>query len=453
MTHANGFAADRARFTLPLAERRGLLANGTISAAAFRRQLVGYVREVDPDIRAFADWRPADLAHSPVPWVPSVTYKDTIDVAGYPTRLGISAGYRRYPARSAEIARRLSGRGLVCVGKAATTECSLGSVKPSRNPLFPHVSAAGSSTGSAAAVAAGFCDISVGTDSGGSLRWPAVYCGTVALRLTPRSALLRGVHAVAPSMESVGLVARTVADLCWVWRSYRLAELFGSAYAAGLARLRFAVAMPSGEAVHPEVGTAVAAAGDALSGCGGIQVRPDLSAVWASRTAARDLLAYEAYTSFAPLLGKPGVGLHADTRLAIEHGAGVGQARYLAARQVQRRIRAQLATLLETDCDILVLPLEPGLPDLVGKPPVPTVPPPGRSNDDQSLTTVASLGCLPVLALPLRLSSQRSPIGVQLLARPAGEEILLAAGQRLADSAGPLGQAHVPQTSPEMEPR
>src|SRR3712207_7552103 len=57
-------------------------------------------------------------------------------------------------------------------------------LRSSRNPRYPHVSASGSSTGSAVSVAAGFCDVSVGSDSGGSLRWPAVYCGATALRLT-----------------------------------------------------------------------------------------------------------------------------------------------------------------------------------------------------------------------------------------------------------------------------
>lgn len=435
---ADLLGVDRAAFLLPLAERRARVANGTIAAAAFRRALADYVRKADPHIRAFADWRPADLAHSAVPWAPSVTYKDTIDVAGYPTRLGIGSGYRQYPERSAEIVRRLSGRGFVCVGKVATTECSLGSIKPSRNPVFPHVSTAGSSSGSAAAVAAGFCDVSVGTDSGGSLRWPAVYCGAVALRLTPRPGLLRGVHAVAPSMESVGLVTRTVADLGWLWRSYRLAELFGATEMARRGRLRFAVATPPGEALHPEMEAAVAAAGDVFAQHGDIQVEPDLGAVWASRPAGRDLVAHEAYRSFAPLLDRPDVSLHADTRLAIQHGSSVGRARYLAARQQQRRTREQLAALLHTDCDVLLFPLEPGLPDRVGKPPVPTVAPAGRGNDDQNLTIIASLGCLPVLALPLRLSSDRSPVGVQLLAQPGGEEILLAAGQRLADFADPL---------------
>ncbi|MFD0823706.1 amidase family protein, partial [Micromonospora zhanjiangensis] len=218
-----------------------------------RRRLAAHVATVEPTVTAFVGLRPAVFADPALPAVPSFTVKDTIDVAGYPTGLGIRSGYRREPDRSAGLVERLTGLGWVCLGKVTTTECALGSVKPSRNPRHPHVSTAGSSTGSAVSVAAGFCDVSVGSDSGGSLRWPAVYCGVTALRLTPRPELLTGVHCVAPSMESVGFVTRTVADLDWLWRRYDLATVTGAAAGPVPERLRFAVSVPPDEAAHPEV--------------------------------------------------------------------------------------------------------------------------------------------------------------------------------------------------------
>jgi aspartyl-tRNA(Asn)/glutamyl-tRNA(Gln) amidotransferase subunit A len=387
--------------------------------------LVRHVRETDPVVRAFVDWRPADLAHSPVPLAPSVTYKDTIDVAGYPTRLGIRSGYRRYPERSAEIARRLASRGLACVGKVSTTECALGTVKPSRNPAYPHVSPAGSSTGSAAAVAAGFCDLSVGTDSGGSLRWPAVYCGVTSLRFTPTAELLAGVHAVAPSMESVGLVARTPEDLGWIFNTYRLAGVAGVAASSTPAgRARIAVSAPPGEPLHPEVRALLERVRDAL---GATELA--LADVWDLRAPAGELLAREAHDSFAPLLKQSTVELGVDTTAAIEHGASIGDARYRELRELQERACARLAGLLRDEYDLLVMPLEATLPDPADAQPVGhSLPEPGGG----AFTLVANFGRLPVLALPLALSTEDSPLGVQVLAAPGADGLLVAAAELLA---------------------
>jgi Asp-tRNA(Asn)/Glu-tRNA(Gln) amidotransferase A subunit family amidase len=417
------------RFTLALARRQELVESGAIEPAEYRRSLVSYVRDADPAVRAFADWRPADLAHSPVPGTPSVTYKDTIDVAGYPTRLGIRSGYRRYPERSAEIARRLAGVGLACVGKVATTECALGSVKPSRNPVYPHVSPAGSSTGSAVAVAAGFCDLSVGTDSGGSLRWPAVYCGVAALRLTPRPELLAGVHAVAPSMESVGLVARTPADLAWLWRMYRIADAVGTPRLPRPDRLRVAVTSPAGEELHPEVRKLLDHVRDALAAGGHAVTGADLPDVWDLRAPAGELLSREAHDSFAGLRDD---ALGADTRAAIDHGARIDDARYRVLRQRQSAACTRLSALLRDEYDLLIMPLEEGLPDPAGDHPtglaVPTVPASGAG----AMTLVANFARLPVLALPLALSTADSPLGVQVLAAPGADDLLVAAGELLA---------------------
>jgi aspartyl-tRNA(Asn)/glutamyl-tRNA(Gln) amidotransferase subunit A len=411
-------------FTLPLARRRELVESGAIEPAEYRRALVSYVREVDPTVRAFADWRPGDLADSPVPWAPSVTYKDTIDVAGYPTRLGIRSGYRRYPDRSAEIARRLAGAGLACVGKVTTTECALGSVKPSRNPVYPHVSTAGSSTGSAVAVAAGFCDLSVGTDSGGSLRWPAVYCGVTALRVTPRPELLVGVHATAPSMESVGLVARTPEDLAWSWRTYGLADVFGVPRSAPPDRLRIAVTSPAGDELHPEVRKLLDHVRDALAACGHAVTETGLADVWDLRGPAGELLSREAHDSYVGLRGE---GLGADTLAAIDHGAAVDDARYRALREYQSAASTRLAALLRDEYDLLVMPLEAGLPDPADVRPGHVLPPPGTG----AMTLVATFARLPVLALPLALSTENSPLGVQVLAAPGADDLLVAAGELL----------------------
>jgi Asp-tRNA(Asn)/Glu-tRNA(Gln) amidotransferase A subunit family amidase len=432
---ADPLESRRARFTIPLAERRELVQAGELAGQVFRRDLVEYICDADREVRALADWRPADVARSRVPLSPSVTYKDTIDVAGFATRLGIRSGYRHYPRRSAEIARRLTARGLYPVGKVTTTECALGSVRPSRNPVFPHISASGSSTGSAAAVAAGFCDVSVGTDSAGSLRWPAVYCGVTALRLTPRPEWLQGVHTVAPSMETVGLVTRTPADLAWLWRTFALPELLGLAPHAPPARMRVGVSVPAGERLHPEVKALLATVRNGLAARGHAVVDEPLLDAWEERAAAWELVAREAHDSFAPLLRRDGVEVGIDTRVAINRGAHVDDERYRALRALQALGGARLAALLSDRYDIIVMPLEAGLADPADKPTGTTLPPAGSNSDDLSMTIVPSFARLPVLALPLTMSSQDSPLGVQVLAAPGADDLLVSVGELLAETA------------------
>ena len=428
---------DRERFTLPLAHRQLLAERGLIDPDRYRSELVDYVRRLEPQVRAFADWRPADLEGSQLPYGCTVSYKDTIDVAGFPTRLGIRSGYRRYPARSAEVARRLTARGLVCVGKAAVTECALGTERPSLNPRYPKLSASGSSTGSAVSVAAGFCDVSVGTDSGGSIRWPAVYCGATALRLTPRSIWLAGVHAVSPSLESVGLITRTPADLAYLWRTSQLGGALGAASSRPRGRLRIGVAVLPGERLHTEVADAIGAVAEGLAVRGHALSQPDLGWACRRRAEAWELLSREAYDGFGPLLEEDSTPLAADTRRAIEAGARTSDARYAELRQLQHEISGRMSGLLSEELDLLALPLETGLPDWADRQYASVVPTAQLDAVDLSLTILASHARLPVLALPVAVSSDGRPIGLQLLARRGAEDLLIAAAELVSTLSRP----------------
>jgi Asp-tRNA(Asn)/Glu-tRNA(Gln) amidotransferase A subunit family amidase len=234
-------------------------------------------------------------------------------------------------------------------------------------------------------------------------------------------------------METVGLVARTPADLGWVWRTYELREMLGLSPYALPDRLRVGVSAAPGEQLHPEVEALLASVRHGMTECGHAVMDEPLADAWALRAAAWELVAREAHDSFAPLLRRDGVEVGLDTRLAIDRGADVDERRYRELRELQARAGEGLAALLRGRCDILVLPLEAGLPDLADKPPGTTLP--GAGAADLGATTVASFARLPVLALPLGLSSQNSPLGVQILAAPGADDLLVSVGELLAEMA------------------
>ncbi|MEO3843523.1 MULTISPECIES: amidase family protein [unclassified Streptomyces] len=150
----------------------------------------------------------------------TVVYKDNIDVAGTVTTAG-SRTRADLPAavRDAAVARRLSAAGTVTVAKVNLAEFALGGLGTNahygtpRNPRLPGAAPGGSSSGAAVAVAAGIAEIGVGTDTSGSVRVPAALCGLVGWRPSRGRYPRAGVLPLAPSLDTVGLITRTVPRL------------------------------------------------------------------------------------------------------------------------------------------------------------------------------------------------------------------------------------------------
>lgn len=148
--------------------------------------------------------------------------KDLIDQKGIPTTNG--AAFEATAAdRSAAVVRRLEDAGAVIIGRTGLHEFAFGFTSenehfgPVRNPWDPDLSPGGSSGGSGAAVAAGVVPAAIGTDTGGSVRVPAALCGVAGLKVTHGRVPLDGVTPLAPSQDTVGPIARSVADLAAVY--------------------------------------------------------------------------------------------------------------------------------------------------------------------------------------------------------------------------------------------
>jgi aspartyl-tRNA(Asn)/glutamyl-tRNA(Gln) amidotransferase subunit A len=147
-----------------------------------------------------------------------IAVKDNMDVAGVPTSNGFGGGPWRVPTEDSELVRRLRAAGAVILGKLNMEEGALGPT--SNNPHVGRVenphrlghTPGGSSGGSGAAVAAGLCCAAMGSDTGGSIRIPASYCGTVGLKPSYGLVSTRGVVPLSYSLDHVGPLTRTVED-------------------------------------------------------------------------------------------------------------------------------------------------------------------------------------------------------------------------------------------------
>jgi Asp-tRNA(Asn)/Glu-tRNA(Gln) amidotransferase A subunit family amidase len=426
---------------LPLAERADAFDAAELAAARDE-----HVRRCDPEYRAFAEWRPARQARSSV----AVTYKDVIDVAGWATRCGARNGFRSYPTRSAAVVSCLERTTLLC-GKAETTEFGLGNWTACVNPRYPDFSPGGASSGSAVAVAAGFCDVGIGTDTAGSIRIPAGYCGVVGLRLTSDDRLLDGIVPVSPSMDAIGVVTRSAADLAFAWRGETLAPLRAMvSQGAAPAELRVGWATNWLDSrCDPEILRAWSTFEERLWDGG---ARPALVELpwWRFREAAWSLLLREAADTHERLADRPGIAYSESVEAVLASGRAVSPRLYAAARADRKQAWIEAEQLFRrTGVDVLFLPLDSSLPRPVSAPllerSVPADDGGAAAYDPLGFCIAAGFAGLPALALTWREAPSGAPIGIQALAPRGREDSLVAAAElveRLA-AAAPSQQSPV----------
>jgi Asp-tRNA(Asn)/Glu-tRNA(Gln) amidotransferase A subunit family amidase len=195
-----------------------------VDATVLTERALSRIAETEPRIRAWvridpdaAARRPGPAGQAPLRGIP-VGVKDIIDVAGLPTECGSSLRRGAAPAADdAAVVSLLRGLGAVPLGKTVTTEFAYFSPGPTRNPAAPDHTPGGSSSGSAAAVAAGMVPLALGSQTAGSLTRPAAFCGVAGLVLTTGTVATDGVVGLSPSLDSLGLLTATVADLRTAW--------------------------------------------------------------------------------------------------------------------------------------------------------------------------------------------------------------------------------------------
>jgi aspartyl-tRNA(Asn)/glutamyl-tRNA(Gln) amidotransferase subunit A len=329
--------------------------------------------------------------------------KDNIDVAGLPTTNGLQAWRDRIAQRDAAVVSALKKKGAVVVAKTVMDEAAFGALGD--NPWYgrvhnPHrhgYTAGGSSAGSAAAVASGEADLALGTDTLGSVRIPASYCGVVGYVPSAGTLPMEGVVPLAPSFDRVGFFARTASEMA----------LFTDLGSDPITR-------PVGVLTRdPNVLHAARRLADA-----GYTTFP-LDAAECDWSALRRAMLLQIEVEAAALL-LPLPGLSEPLRAAMNFGKNATPERLARAKATMDAARR---TTREWLADAwLLLPATPG-PAFPFDTPAPI--------DQADYMTISSLLGLPAISVPAKVAPGEMPVGIQLVGRKGEDALLLAAAARL----------------------
>jgi aspartyl-tRNA(Asn)/glutamyl-tRNA(Gln) amidotransferase subunit A len=374
-----------------VAEMSRAFGEGTLSPVDVVDTLLERIRKRDPVLHAFiavyeADARlAAEAAHKamrarhrigPLHGVP-IGLKDLVDLQGRVTTGGSKVWLDRVSPVTATLAERLVAAGMIVLGKTHTVEFAMGSFGTNthlgtpRNPwdLAVHRTPGGSSSGSGVAVAAGLAPVAIGTDTGGSVRLPAAWCGTVGLKVTAGRISTYGILPLSSTLDTPGPLARSVEDAALIFRVLngpdpRDPQTLAWTPADPMPTLRRGVAgltlaiLPDAERadVAADVLAAYDASIDTLARLGARIVRPALPHAFRDYAAATGrIIGAEGYRFVGQLVDDASLPLDPHVRPRIQLGRDVRAHEYLKTLAEREERRREFTAALE-GTDALLTP-------------------------------------------------------------------------------------------------
>jgi Asp-tRNA(Asn)/Glu-tRNA(Gln) amidotransferase A subunit family amidase len=409
---------------------------GRITASGYISALAARIEAREPDIHAWQHFNPQqaleqakalagrpDLAELPLAGA-AAGIKDIIDTADMPTENGTVLDQGRQPPVDAAVVRLLRAAGVIIMGKTVTTELAFMHPSKTRNPHDAGHTPGGSSSGSAAAVAAGMVPIALGTQTNGSVVRPASFCGIYGLKPTFGLFPREGVLEESASLDTVGVFARSLPDiaaLTQVLAKGPAAQAAPANYAdaardnASAPRFAF-VRTPAWpfaeEAAKAAIETFVEGLGTSAERAG---LPPEFDRAIAMH---RTVMLTEIALNFGRYYERGKDRLSAPMREAIETGRGILAADYAGALRERERLYERLEALLQRYDAIVTLPAAGPAPrghETTGNP---------------AFCTIWTYLGVPALTLPL-LSVDGLPLGIQLVGPRLGEAKLFQAAAAL----------------------
>ncbi len=438
---------------MTIREAARALRSRRVSSVELTRQCLDQIAKLNPVLNAFitvtgesalacAQELDREIVQSidrgPLHGIP-IAHKDLMWTKGVRTTSGSKIFADFVPGADAVVVERLAAAGAVMVGKAGLHELAYGITSNNphfgaiRNPRNPDHSPGGSSGGSGVAVAAGMAFVATGTDTGGSIRVPASFCGVAGLKPTYGLVDRAGVQPLGLSLDHVGPLARTVADV-------RIAldaiadPAQRKAAPASLSEIR--VGLPENfyfDTVAPDVKAAVQIAARRAEELGARVIPTQVPDIEALNTVGLTILLSEATAVHQAQLHRRG-DFGADVLALLDQGSLIPAADYINAQRVRKVLLSDFHALFRT-IDCLFTPTTPITAPRIGQTETTLD---GVQYDTRMLTTrfVRGFNALgfPALSIPCGSTSEGLPIGLQLIARPLEENLLLMLGECLTEA-------------------
>ena len=404
-----------------LADALAALERGEVTPCTLAERALARIRATEPTIRAFAHLdearalRCADAAPSrgSLHGV-GIGVKDIIDTADLPTEIGTAIHAGRRPARDAACVQRLVEAGGYVLGKTVSTAFAFMDPGVTRNPWQPAHTPGGSSSGSAAAVAAGQISAAIGTQTNGSVIRPAAFCGVVGFKPTLGAIDFTGAHVFSATLDTLGTFTRTVADAATL--AGALAPHAVAAKPASLVeppRLAFLASFPWAK-MDPGAAESLTEAAVRLRGAGATVTPVGFPDAWRdAHRVHRTIMLYEGARSLSAIQSAHRARLSAGTNAALDEGHAIDEADYRAALAARATAIAYFAEWLAPYDAVLSPPANGGAPHGL------------ESTGDPGCSTLWSLTGFPAIALPTGFDAAGLPLGVQLAAPAKADDTLL----------------------------
>jgi Asp-tRNA(Asn)/Glu-tRNA(Gln) amidotransferase A subunit family amidase len=432
---------------LSASEAARLIREGIISSEQLVEACLARIREVDPQVqawtfldpeyalaqaRALDELRLSGRAIGPLHGIP-IGLKDIFDTADMPTECGSVLYAGRTPSRDATVAGMLRAAGAVIMGKTVTAEFAYFSPGKTRNPHNPEHTPGGSSSGSAAAVAANMVPLALGSQTNGSTIRPAAYCGVIGFKPTHGLISRHGALALSRTLDHVGLFANSVEDIALFAEQIvgydendldtrpRARIPFAEIAAAEppLAPMFAFIKTPHWQSADEDTREGFAEIIDGLgSQVEEVELFPSTADAWQCH---QSIMSAEMAYNLEREWRSGGARLSEQLRAQIERGREVRAADYLSAVGRIKLVNETFIELFEQRYDAILTPAAPS-----------AAPKGLASTGDPSFCTLWTLCGMPALSLPLLQNSAGMPLGVQLVGPRYGDARLLRTARWLA---------------------
>ncbi len=432
------------------------LRGGGVSAVELTKAALARVERLDKALNAFitvtremalAEAQQADKelaagrGRGPLHGIP-IALKDLFFTRGVRTTGGSKVFWDFVPDHDAAVVEKLRAAGAVLLGKLNMHELAYGTTSanphfgPVRNPWDTERNPGGSSGGSGAAVASGMVFMAMGSDTGGSIRIPSSFCGTVGLKPTYGRVSRRGTFPLGFTLDHVGPLTRSARDAALAFNA--IVERGGTVAipdeGVGIRGLR--VGFPENfyfERLDRDVESAVRGALARAESLGAAIKPVRVPDVPALNAAARVILLAEASAIMERHLGER-QKFGADVLALLDQGRVLAATDYVNAQRVRRKLRGEFAKLWsEVDC--LFTPTTPIVAPRIGERTVRV----GGEDEDVRLASTRMLRAInalgyPAVTIPCGLSGSGLPIGLQIVGAPDDEGLILRAAAALEDA-------------------